>query len=153
MQIQRVNRTDDEKVFVVGLNVNATTATTGFGLRWVGGAAAEVVSTGSNAVVFSSDATMGQFAGIASQDIAVNAYGRIQAYGLASIAYSAIADVTVGVEGIAKGLLKTGGVAGTWASTATPQSLSTMLYKYVQTMTTVGISGGVPVGTGFVRAL
>lgn len=153
MQIQQLNRTDDEKVYVVGKNVSGTTATTGFAMRYVGGAAAEIVSTGAGAVVFAADANMAQLAGIAVEDIAVNAYGRLQAHGLVSVAYSAEANKTVGVTGIAGSFLKGGAVAGTFTSTKTPQSLSTFAYKYVQALTTVNISGGVPLGTAFVRAI
>jgi hypothetical protein len=153
MQIQRLNRTDDEKVYVIAKNVNATTATTGFGLRWVGGAAAEVVSTGANAAVFCADSTMAQFAGLAAEDIAVNAYGRCVAYGLASVAYSAIADVTIGVEGIAKAILKGGAVAGTFVSAGVPQASSVAMFKYLYVVATTGISGGQPIGSAFVRGL
>ena len=155
MQIQRVNRSDAEKVFLVVQNVEATTATTGLAMRYVGGAVAEVVSAdGVQCVLLEAAASVANFSGIAVQDIAVNGYGRVQAWGyVTTIRLSAIADVTVGVEGIAKAFLKVGGQAGTWASTATPQSLSTACYKYVQAWTTAGISGGTPTCSGFVRAL
>ena len=153
MQLQQVSRTDAEKVYVVAQNVNATTATTGFGLRVVGGAAAEIVSTDGVQAVFSGDATMANFIGLAAADIAVNAYGRVQSYGIASVAFSAEADKTVGVTGIAGSFLKAGAVAGTWTSTLTPQALSTFVYKYVSAITTTNISGGLPVGSAFVRAL
>lgn len=153
MQIQQVNRTDDEKVYLVVNNVNATTATTGFGMRWVGGDAAEVVSTGGGQAVFSTDATMAQFAGIAAQDIAVNAYGRVIAYGLASVAYSAVANATIGVGGIANAILKGGGVAGTFVSGGVPQASSVAMFKYVYVVATTNISGGQPIGSGFVRGL
>lgn len=133
--------------------MNAVTATTGTGLRWVGGAAAEIVSTGSGAAVFLTDATAGLAAGVAVEDIAVNAYGRVQAYGLVSVAYSAEADKTVGVTGLATGILKAGAAGGTFTSTQTPQAVSTMLYKYAVAMTTTNISGGFPVGSAFVRFL
>lgn len=153
MQIQRINRTDDEKVYLAAKNVSGTTATTGFALRWVGAAAAEIVSTGGGAAVFATDAAMAQFAGVAVEDIAVNAYGRIQSYGLVSVAYSAEADKTVGVTGLANSFLKLGAVAGTFTSVKAAETLSTFAFRYVQAMTTVNISGGVPLGTAFVRAL
>lgn len=153
MQIQQVNRTDDEKVYVVAKNVNAVTATTGFQLRWVGGAAAEIVSTGAAAGVFLTDATAGLAAGVAAEDIAVNAYGRLIAWGLASVAFSFEADKTVGVTGLATGILKAGALAGSFTSVRTPQSVSTLLYKYAVNMVTTNISGGVPMGTAFIRYL
>ncbi len=153
MQIQQVNRTDDEKIYLVVKNVNAVTATTGFGLRYVGGAAAEIVSTGGANAVFQTDATNGLAAGVAVEDIAVNAYGRVQAYGLVSVAYSFEADKTVGVTGVATSLLKTGGLAGSFTSTRVPEGLSTSLYKYAINMVTTNISGGLPLGSAFIRYL
>jgi len=124
-------------------------------MRYVGGAAAEIVSTdGINCVLLEAVGSFANFAGIAAQDIAVNGYGRVQAWGYCdAIRLSAIADVTVGVEGINKSFLKVGGTAGTFASTETPQALSVHAFKYVQAWTTTGISGGTPTCAGFVRAL
>lgn len=152
MQTQRVNRTDAEKVFVVVKNVEAVTITTGLGARFVGGAAAEIVSTdGVNAVL---GGISPQFAGIAAQDIASNGYGLVQAWGyVGSISYSAEANKTVGVTGIAGSFLKAGALAGSWTSTQVPEALSTGMFKFVQAWTTVNISGGIPTGSGFVRAL
>lgn len=152
MQTQRVNRSDAEKVFVVVKNVDADSITTGLGVRHVGGAAAEIVSTdGVNAIKAGLSA---QFVGIAAQDIASNSYGIVQAYGYVnSIAYSAEANKTVGVTGIANSFLKAGAVAGTFTSTQVPEALSTSAFKYLQAFTTVNISGGIPYGSGYVRAL
>lgn len=152
MQTQRVNRTDAEKVFIVVKNVDANTTTTGFGVRFVGGAAAEVASTDGVNTVKAGPGP--QFAGIAIEDIPSNGYGRAQAYGYVnSIAYSAEADKTVGVTGVANSFLKAGAVAGTFTSTQAEAALTTQAYRYAQAWTTVNISGGVPYGSGFVRAL
>ena len=153
MQIQQVNRTDDEKVYVVAKNVNNVTATTGFQLRWVGGAAAEVVSTGGGAAVFLTDATAALAAGVAAEDIAVNGYGRLIAHGLASVAFSFEADKTINVTGIAASLLKAGGLAGSFTSTRLAETLSTSLFKYAINATTTNISGGLNVGSAFIRFL
>lgn len=155
MQIQRVNRTDAEKVFIIVRNVTGVTATTGLGMRFLGGNAGEVVSTdGVQCVILESFAQLPQFAGIVARDIADNAYGLVQAWGYVnSVCYSAKADVTVGLEGPAKNLLVPGGLSGTWFSGGSPQAMSVALFKYVQAMATVNISGGVPFGSGFVRAL
>lgn len=155
MQIQRVNRTDAEKVFI---NVNARSGaviTTGMGVRFLGGLAAEVVSTdGIQVVPLDSDATMCQFAGIAAQDIADAGYGRAQIWGYVnSIMLSMEADKTIGVTALVQTFLKKGGAAGTFTSTATAQGLSASLYKFLQVWQTVNISGGVPYGVGFVRGL
>jgi hypothetical protein len=155
MQIQQLNRTDAEKVFVVITNVDADTITTGMGVRYVGGAAAEVVSTnGANAVKIAADTAMPQFAGIAGQDIASNGAGLVQAFGYVdSILLSAEADKTVGVTGTANSFLKVGAVAGSFTSTQTAQALSTFAFKYVQAWTTTNISGGLNYAGGFVRAI
>jgi len=155
MQIQQLNRTDAEKVFVVITNADADTITTGMGVRYVGGAAAEVVSTnGANAVKVAADAAMPQFAGIANQDIASNGAGLVQAFGYVnSILLSAEANKTVGVTGIANSFLKVGAVAGSFTSTQTAQALSTFAGKFVQAWTTANISGGLNYAAGFVRAI
>jgi len=154
MQLQQVNRTDAEKVFIVVQNVNASSITTGYGARFVGGAAAEIVSTdGIQAVMtVSGGATMPQFVGIAAQDIVSNGYGRIQSRGYVnSIAYSFQADKTVGVTGIANSFLIPGAAAGTFTSTGVPEAvISTGMGHYLQAWTTVNISGGIPYGSGYV---
>lgn len=153
MQTQRVNRTDAEKIFAVVKNVDADSITTGFAARIVGGAAAEIVSTdGVNAV--KATALTSQFAGIAAEDIASNGYGRVQVWGYVnSIAYSFEANKTVGVTGNALSFLKVSAAPGLMTSTQVPEALSTAQHKFVQAFTTVNISGGVPTGSGFVRAL
>lgn len=159
MQTQRVNRTDAEKVYLVVKNVDADSITTGMGVRLIGGAAAEIVSTdGINAIKHAAgatgDATMPQFVGIAVEDIASNGYGRVQAWGIVnSVLLSAEANKTVGVTGIANSFLKAGAVAGSFTSTRTAQALSTQAYKYVQALTTTNISGGLNYTKAYVRAL
>lgn len=155
MQTQRVNRTDAEKVYLVVKNVDADSITTGMGVRLIGGIAAEIVSTdGISAIKFEADGSAAQFAGIAIEDIASNGYGRVQAWGYVnSVLLSAEADKTVGVTGIALSFLKKGAVAGSFTSTLTPQASSTMMYKYVQALTTTNISGGLNYTKAFVRAL
>lgn len=153
MQIQRVNRTDAEKVYIVIKNVSGGTITTGMGARFVGGAAAEIVSTDGIQAVKSADAAMTMFAGIAVEDIADNDYGRVQAYGYTSVLLSAEANKTVGVTGITNSFLKAGGLSGSFTSTQTEVGLTTFGYKYVQCLTTTNISGGMPLCSGFVRAI
>lgn len=155
MQIQRVNRTDPEKVFLNVKNGTGATITTGMGTRLLGLLAAEVASTGGTQVTaLDGDGNMCAFMGIASQDIASLGYGRTQIWGYVnSIMLSAEADKTVGNTATADTWLKKGGVAGTFTTAQTAQALSTMAYKFVQIMQTVNISGGVPYGRGFVRGL
>lgn len=155
MQIQRVNRTDAEKVFISVNARSGATITTGMGVRFLGGLAAEVVSTdGIQVIKLDADSAMCQFAGVAAEDIADAGYGRSQVWGYVnSIMLSQEADKTIGVAGLAETFLKKGGGAGTFTSTQTAQALSTFLYKYVQVWSTTNISGGVPYAKGFVRAL
>lgn len=156
MQTQRVNRTDAEKIFLVAKNVDADSITTGWGARFVGGAAAEIVSTDGVSVVKMAASGMSQLAGIAVQDIASNGFGLFQAYGYVnSIAYSAVGtSITVGVTGTATSFLRPGAVAGSWFSGQVPESISTAASKYVQAWTSVTIStAAAAYGSGFVRAI
>lgn len=153
MQIQKVVGTDNDRVYMSVKNVNALTATTGFALRWVGGAAAEKVSTGAGQAVFMADAAGALAAGVAVEDIAVNAYGRVVAKGLVSVAYSFEADKTVPLTGIATGVLRAGALAGSFTSGGVPQALSVTFFKYAIAMTTTNISGGVPLGDAYVNYL
>lgn len=153
MQLQRVNRTDAEKVFIIVKNGDVDSITTGFGVRHVGGAAAEIVST--DGVTAVKSGLSPQFIGIASQDIAPNGFGLVQSWGYVnSVAYSSEANKTVGVTGIANSFLKAGAVTGSWTSTQAPEAISTGTFKYVQAWTTANISSGpFSYGSGYVRAL
>lgn len=146
---------DAEKIYISIQNVDSDTITTGRGVRMVGGAAAEVISTdGAQAVKLTADSQMPQFVGIAVQDIPSNGYGLVQAWGFVkSVLLSAEADKTVGVTGIANSFLKAGAQAGSFTSTQTAQALSTFAYKYVQAFTTTNISGGLNYTRAFVRAI
>jgi hypothetical protein len=154
MILQRINRTDAEKIFLICHNVNGATATTGRGQRFVGGTPAEIASADGAQVVFSADAAMASFAGIADQDIPDDGYGRVQAWGFVdSVELSAEANKTIACVAIGTSFLKTGGVSGTFTSTQTAQALSTMAYKYISVLNTTNISGGLVYGKGFVRAI
>jgi hypothetical protein len=167
MLAQRVNRTDAEKIFMVVHNVDGTTLTTGFGARFVGGIETEAVGTsadGASVVMYTAGINNQiNFAGVANQDIVADGYGLVQVYGYCdSIAMSAKADVTIGVDAaeIATGtILLPGAVAGTFFSglqdADTNGSIADilMVQKFVRLWDTVNISGGVPYGPGFVRAL
>ena len=154
MQIQRVNRTDAEKVYIVVKNVSGATITTGMGACLVGAAAAEIVSTDGISAVAVFDAKMNQFAGIAVEDIADNGYGRVQTWGICnSVLLSAEANKTVAPVAAGTSFLKAGAATGSFTSTQAAQALSTMCYKYVQCLTTANISGGLPYCKAFVRAL
>jgi hypothetical protein len=155
MQIQRVNRTDAEKVFINVKNGTGATITTGMGSRFLGMLAAETASNdGTQVTALDAVGNMAAFSGIAAQDIASLGFGRSQIWGFVdSIMFSAEADKTVGNNAIADTFLKPGSVAGTFTTAQTAQSLSTTMFKYVQVWQTVNISGGIPYGKGFVRGL
>lgn len=150
MQIQRVNRTDAEKVYLVIKNVSGATLTTGMGAAYVGGAVGEIVSSPDGVqAVAGTLAKADVFCGIAVEDIANNGYGRVQAWGYcASVLLSQEADKTIGPS-----LLVPGNGAGMFTSLATKQALSTSLYKFALALNTTNISGGLNYAQAFVRAL
>ncbi len=159
MQIQQVNRTDAEKVFNVVNNVDASSITTGYSARYLGGIAAEIVSTdGAQAINLDAESSWANFAGIAVQDIPVNGFGRTQIWGYnGSIGFSnVVTSITIGVTGIAGSFLKFA-VKGLLTSSIAPEALSTHAGKYVQVWTTVGLSTATNVsviyGAGFIRGL
>ena len=156
MQLQRVNRTQAEKIFLNVQNGTGTSITTGMGARFLGGAAAENVSTdGIQVTALESANNMWSFAGIAADDIASLGYGRCQAWGYVnSIQFSAVgSSITIGTTGIAGSLLTVGAVAGTFFSTRVPETLSISGFRYVQSLLTQTISANPVWGSGFIRAL
>ena len=154
MLIQRVTRTTAEKIFINVHNADVDSVTTGMGVRFLGGAAAEIVSTDGVQVIKNvGDTIMSQFAGIAKNDIPADGYGLVQCFGYVdSILLSAEANKTIGVTGIANSFLKNGAVAGSFTSTLAPEALSTMAYRLLQAWSTTNISGGLNYAKGFVRA-
>ena len=74
MLFQRVNRTDQEKVFVVVTNAQGATLTTGLPVAWATGAS----NDGKLVVKADAAADYRGFIGIAVQDIANNDEGRVQ---------------------------------------------------------------------------
>jgi len=82
MQIQQLIRTDPEKVFVVVKNVDGSGAiTAGLGAALV---AAGASIDGVGAVIQPATTYSKEFAGVATQDIPINGYGLVQAWGLAN---------------------------------------------------------------------
>ena len=155
MQIQRVNRTDAEKVYINAINVEGTSITTGMGVRYVGGVAGEQVSnTGAQVIrVAAAGAQMSQFAGIAAEDIGSLGAGRFQVWGYVnSIMFSANgSSITVGVVDNTEHFLDIG-ITGAFTSTKVAASLSTDCFKFVQVWDTVNVST-TEWGVGFVRAI
>ena len=157
MQVQRLNRTDPEKVYIVAKNVSATVATAGSAMRYRGvlGGAENVSADGAQVQLLDAVAEMPGLAGISVEDIASNGYGRVQAWGYHNAAlFSFEADKTCGIVSVSEMYLQPGGAGGTFTSGLGPEAamLSTN-YKYVMQLDTVNISGGAPTGPVFIRAI
>ena len=164
MIIQRINRTEAEKIFIVCHNVEESTITTGFGARFVGGPDTEAVSNDGASVIKHATGTAGDinFAGVAEKDIVADGVGLVQCWGFVdSIAMSFEADKTVGTEDFATGgsVLISAGLAGAWTSGRDLGAANSWLNnvthsKYVMLWDTVNISSTAgPYGSGFVRAM
>lgn len=82
MLIQRINRDDAEKVYIICKNVSGSTMTAGYSCVFDTGASVDGVR-----VTKASSTDLQAFAGVADADIASNAYGKIQIYGYRSSAY------------------------------------------------------------------
>jgi hypothetical protein len=82
MLIQRINRDDAEKVFIIAKNVSGSTMTAGYSCVFDTGASVDGVR-----VTKASSTDLQAFAGVADADIASNGYGKIQIYGYRSSAY------------------------------------------------------------------
>lgn len=150
MQTAQLNQTTAEKVLLLVKNVDGGgSITTGLGAAFPL-AAANASIDGISTVKITAALWPG-FAGIAIQDIAINAFGLVQAYGLvSSIQISAVGTsltVTAGDQ------LKAGAVAGTFFSSVAPETTSTQYYKYLHVGGTLAISANPVWVTGIVRAL
>jgi hypothetical protein len=157
MQIQRVNRTDAEKVFIVIKNASSAVITTGYGVRFMGATAAEIATSTDGIQVIATDAAsaMPLFAGIAQADIASLGYGLSQVWGYVnSVALSFEAAKTIGCVSLIESYLKWGNAAGLFTSTINPSSLSTYGWKSVVCLSTASIQTAISsYCSGFVRAL
>lgn len=148
MQIQQVNRTDAEKVYILVKNVDGGgSMTTGLGVCLVqAGASIDGVSA-----VQSTAAAWEGFVGFAAQDIAINAFGLVQSWGYVSSVQ--ISSVGTSLTVTAGDILKPGAVAGTMFSSLTDQAMSTLLYRYAYVATTQTISANPVWTSAIVRAL
>lgn len=133
MLIQQLNRTDAEKVQLIVKNVDGGgSITTGLG--------AVLVQTGASidglSAVRSTAALWKGFVGVAQQDIAINGFGLVTAWGYANSV--AISNVGTSITITAGDYLRPGAVAGTFFSgQAAAETLSTLLYRYVVAASTV----------------
>ena len=167
MQLQRVNRTDAEKVFIVVHNVDATSITTGQGSHFLGAWDNAASVNGVDVIRTRAAIDFVLFAGVAAQDIAVDGYGRSQLWGFCdSVMMSHKAgNTTIGAGLVAETIL---GHAGTtkigafWTETA-QDALSVMgigqAGRFVMALETVVLSlslhsaGSHVWGPGFIRGL
>jgi len=151
MLIQQLNRSDAEKIQIIVKNVDGGgSITTGMGAAVVqAGASIDGISS-----LRSTAALWKGFVGVAQQDIAINGFGLVTAWGFANSV--AISNVGSSITVTRGDYLKPGAAAGTFFSgQAADETLSTLLYRSVVAATTaVAISavtdGGV---SGFVRGL
>lgn len=133
MLIQQLNRTDAEKVQIVVKNVDGGgSITTGLGVALVQtGASIDGISA-----VRSTAALWKGFVGVAQQDIAINGFGLVTAWGYANSVQ--LSNVGTSITVTAGDYLRPGAVAGTFFSgQAAAETLSTLLYRTVMTATTV----------------
>ncbi len=150
MQIQQLNRTDAEAVRIIVKNVDGGgSITTGLGACFSQLAA----SFDGVSAVLATAANHATFAGVAAQDIPINGYGLVTAFGTANSVL--ISHVGSSITVTAGDVLKPGAVAGTFFSSVTAQAMSTLLYRYVVAMTTpVAVSTQAQSYVkGFVKAL
>jgi len=82
MLIQRINRSDADKVFIIGQNVSGSTMTAGYAVVFDTGASVDGVR-----VTKASATDLQAFAGVVDTDIASNGFGKVQIYGYHSSGY------------------------------------------------------------------
>lgn len=150
MLIQQLNRNDAERVQISVKNVDGGgSITTGLGVALViTGASIDGIS----AVKATATLAAG-FIGVATQDIAINDFGNVTAFGWVNSV--AISNVGTSITVTRGDVLKPGAVAGTFFSSLTPAAMTTVYYKYVVAATTpTAISAAADsYVSGIVRAL
>ncbi len=134
MLIQQLNRTDPERVQIMVKNVDGSgSITTGLGVMF---ATAGVSIDGVSSVKATAAGIKG-FCGVAIQDIGINGFGLVTAWG--QVASVQISNVGSSITITAGDTLIPGAVAGTFFSSITAQAMSTLLYRYVVAATTVPV--------------
>ncbi len=156
----QTSRETAQKVYTVIHNVDGDTVTGGMATRYVGGAAAEIVSAdGVSAVKVTAAADFANLAGIAKRDIPSDGYGIVQNWGYVdSVLISALANVTANPGKILRASAAAGQLEGVTGDNAI--NLSTLaisdsgrIANQVECWTTVNVSGGLNYGSGFIRAI
>jgi hypothetical protein len=154
MLIQQLNRTDPERVQLVVLNVDGT------GSISIGQGAAFPFAAGNASIDGISAVNVTQalargFVGVATQNIAINAYGLVTAWGIVNSVQLSYATTSITIT--ANDILRPGAIAGTFFSGINnSENLSTLSYRYVTAATTVPVDmSGQPNAfvKGIVRAL
>ena len=134
MLIQQLNRTDAERVQLMVKNVDGGgSITTGLGANLVtAGASIDGISS-----IRMTGASIKGFCGVSTQDIAINGFGLVTAWGYVNSVQ--LSNVGSSITVTAGDTLLPGAVAGTFFSVITAQAMSTLLYKYVVAATTVPV--------------
>lgn len=134
MLIQQLNRTDPERVQIVVKNVDGGgSITTGLGVSFpITGASIDGISS-----VRTTGALARGFIGVATQDIAINGFGLVTAWGYVNSVQ--ISNVGTSITITAGDQLLVSGIAGQFFSVITPQATSTQYYKFVMAATTVPV--------------
>lgn len=132
MLIQQLNRQDPERVQIMVKNVDGGgSITTGQGAAFpISGASIDGVSA-----VRATGALARGFVGVATQDIAINGYGLVTAWGLVNSVQ--ISNVGSSITITAGDQLKAGAVAGTFFSSITAEATSTQYYRFVYAANTI----------------
>lgn len=134
MIIQQLNRTDPERIQLVVKNVDGGgSITTGLGVSFpITGASIDGISS-----VRTTAALARGFIGVAIQDIAINGFGLVTAWGLVNSVQ--ISNVGTSITITAGDQLKVSGIAGQFFSSVAAETTSTQYYKYVYAATTVPV--------------
>lgn len=134
MIIQQLNRTDPERIQIQIKNVDGGgSITTGLGACFpISGASIDGISA-----VRATAALASGFIGVAVQDIAINGFGLVTAWGYVNSVQ--ISNVGSSITVTAGDQLLAGAVAGTFFSAITPQATSTQYYRFVRAASTVPV--------------
>lgn len=134
MIIQQLNRVDPERIQIQVKNVDGGgSITTGLGVSFPqSGASIDGVSA-----VRATAALARGFIGVAVQDIAINGYGLVTAWGYVNSVQ--ISNVGTSITITAGDQLKVSGIAGQFFSSVAAETTSTQYYKYVYAATTVPV--------------
>jgi hypothetical protein len=147
MNTQNLSRGDAERVTLVVKNVDGGgSITTGLGVC-LSPAAASIDGV---SAVKATAALQRTFVGVAAQDIPINGFGLVTAWGLAASVL--LSHVGTSITVTAGDTLKPGAVAGTYFSSVTDAAMSTLFYRYVVAADSITVSAAAYV-RGIVRAL